>query len=94
MVIGDFNLEPDTQPIAAITGAFQDSREVAKADPYGPVGTFNGFDKDHPLDRRIDYIFISPEASVRKYGCLADLYDGKYPSDHLPVWAEIFLATP
>jgi len=56
--------------------------------PYGPEGTFNGFDRNAPMDKRIDYIFVSDQVDVRKYGVLTDTYMHRYPSDHLPVVVE------
>lgn len=58
-------------------------------DPSGLSMVFN-FDK--PVTRRIDYIFISKgNVEVLKYAVLSDSKDCRYPSDHLPVYAEIIL---
>jgi len=91
ILTGDFNLEPDTDPMKWLMGKMHDSRELSEAEPYGPVGTFNGFDFNSPLDKRIDYIFVNRKVErVRKYGVLTDSYDQKYPSDHLPVYVELW----
>lgn len=37
----------------------------------------------------IDYIFVKNCAGVKKHGVLSDNWDGVYPSDHMPVVAEI-----
>jgi endonuclease/exonuclease/phosphatase family metal-dependent hydrolase len=70
-----------------------DSREVSVEKPFGPVGTFNNFEFNKHVTMLIDYIFISrsAEISVNKYAVLSDSYDLKYPSDHLPVFAQINL---
>ena len=63
---------------------------VSKMTPFGPVGTWNGFDFNSPLDRRIDYIFVSMDVKVNKYAVLTDSRDQKFYSDHLPVFVEVF----
>jgi len=54
------------------------------------VGTGGGFEgrRDGP---KIDYIFVEPGTRVREAGILRDNRDGRYPSDHFPVYAEIAL---
>jgi len=91
ILTGDFNLTPDTDPMKWLMRKMHDSRELSEADPYGPLGTFNGFDFNSPLENRIDYIFVNRKVdAVRKYGVLTDSYDQKYPSDHLPVYVELW----
>jgi endonuclease/exonuclease/phosphatase family metal-dependent hydrolase len=41
--------------------------------------------------RRIDYIFVNDKVDVLKHAIISDFRDGRYPSDHLPVIAEIRL---
>ena len=66
-----------------------DSYKVTILPPYGPVGTFNGFRFDAPLKDRIDYIFVSKHFTVSKYAALSDTLEQRYPSDHLPVVADV-----
>lgn len=89
--MGDFNSEPDEERIIALKKEMDDSREVSREQPFGPVGTFNNFRHDQPVTRRIDYIFISKNSTfdVQKYAVLSDSKDLRYPSDHLPVYVEI-----
>ena len=63
----------------------RDAIDISEEPPYGPVGTFNGFRRDHPLNGRIDYIFVNEQVIIHKYGVLTDGWDNRYPSDHLPV---------
>ncbi len=58
---GDFNAVPNTEEIRTMNNLFQDSFTASKMAPYGPVGTFNGFNFNAPIknDKRIDYIFVS-----------------------------------
>ena len=86
ILMGDFNLEPETENIAFIKENLSDSKETATL-TFAPEGTWNGFNFERPVTRRIDYIFVSKESiSVEKYGVLSDSWDAKYPSDHLPVY--------
>lgn len=85
--VGDFNASPEDDPIQVIykDGTLIDSHQVTKQAPYGSVGTFNGYKIDAPLKNRIDYIFVSKNITVSKYGVLNDLPYGRFPSDHYPV---------
>ena len=89
--VGDFNSTPDTEQIQAMQTILQDAHNVTKQPPYGPEGTFNSFKFDAPMDRRIDYIFVSKEFDVLKYGVLTDAQEQRYPSDHQPVVAKVVL---
>ena len=82
---GDFNMEDTHESIQFIEQHLKDSKSIAKV-VFGPLGTFNNFEFDKPVTRRIDFIFVSPEISVEKYAVLSDSWDCKYPSDHLPVY--------
>ncbi len=85
VVMGDFNLPPEAEPIKLLAVELSDSRQVTQQPPKGPLGTFNGFNPNHPLDKRIDYIFVNKYISVVSYHVPAALADNRYPSDHLPV---------
>ncbi|MCC7466822.1 MAG: endonuclease/exonuclease/phosphatase family protein [Saprospiraceae bacterium] len=91
ILMGDFNALPDSDIIQAVKLEMEDSREVCAGRPFGPEGTFNGFKFEEPVQKRIDYIFLSPQKHwvVVKHGVLSDSKNLRYPSDHLPVWAEI-----
>ncbi|QSB26832.1 endonuclease/exonuclease/phosphatase family protein [Flavobacterium sp. CLA17] len=90
-LMGDFNSEPDTPQIVEIKKAMDDTRAVSKEKPFGPSGTFNGFQYDKPVTLLIDYIFVSKNSGlkIQKHAVLSDSKDLKYPSDHLPVLIEI-----
>lgn len=85
--VGDFNSIPDTEQIGTIKTLLNDAYEVTIQPPYGPVGTTNGFKFDAPMKHRIDYIFVSKQIKVQKYGVLTDAYEQRYPSDHQPIVA-------
>lgn len=92
ILMGDFNLEPENENIQLIKTILEDSKEISTTAPFGPPGTFNNFEFDKPVTRRIDYIFVSKKnIDVNKYAVLSDNRNLKYPSDHLPVYVEINL---
>lgn len=86
---GDFNSTPDTEQIQSLSNLLNDAYTVTQLPPYGPIGTFNGFRFNAPLKNRIDYIFVSEHFEVSKYASLTDAKDQRYPSDHLPVVADL-----
>ena len=88
MLTGDFNMEPSHESIQVILQNLKDAKAAAK-NTFGPEGTFNGFQFDRPVARRIDYIFTSEDVVVNKYAVLSDNENLRYPSDHLPVYVEI-----
>jgi len=90
IIMGDFNLNEKSKAITYLSSVFNDTRIVSETSPFGPFGTFTGFEFHEPVKDRIDYIFCSKEnISVKKYGVLTDSKDSKYPSDHFPVLVEI-----
>ena len=92
ILTGDFNLTPDEEPIQLLKEYLKDSRDITEEPPYGPFGTFNGFDINTDLStRRIDYIFVKGNIKVLEYAALAEIKNQRYPSDHLPVFARVQL---
>lgn len=91
VLTGDFNLEPENPIMEVVKSELKDAKEIAQDVVFGPEGTFNGFNFDTPVTRRIDYIFVSKAIKVNKYAVLSDSKDLKYPSDHLPVYVELEL---
>lgn len=89
ILTGDFNLTPDKKAISLIKSKWSDSRDVSIEPPYGPEGTTNSFDWNHPLDKRIDYIFVNGNVKVQRYAVITDSKNNRYPSDHLPVFTEL-----
>lgn len=92
-LMGDLNSDPAYTPVAELKAVMNDARDVSVAKPFGPAGTFNGFDFTNPVTMLIDYIFVSRSDSVviNKYAVLSDSYNLNYPSDHLPVFIQTSL---
>lgn len=90
ILMGDLNLEPDHTAIQSLAAEMDDTRVLAGKKAFGPEGTYNGFQFQEPLTRRIDYIFTSVgDFELLKYAVLSDSRDVRYPSDHLPVIARL-----
>lgn len=89
--MGDFNTEPTEERIINLKKEMSDSRDLSEQKPFGPSGTFNGFQHQEAVTKRIDYIFLSKNNpfKVKKYAILSDSKELKYPSDHLPVFIEL-----
>jgi len=86
VLMGDFNAVPQDEPIGVLTREMLDARAVSGEPPFGPEGTFNGFKFGEPVEKRIDYIFLSgTDLKVKQHAVLSDSRNCHYPSDHLPV---------
>ncbi len=95
VLTGDFNVTPDSEPYATLTSGtpeLRDAYDVSVLPHVGPSFTFEGFEVKGGSDgRRIDYIFVKNSIQVNKHAILTPFQEGFYPSDHLPVYAEIEL---
>jgi endonuclease/exonuclease/phosphatase family metal-dependent hydrolase len=88
LLTGDFNLTPEERPLLVIKQKLKDARQITIEAPKGPMGTFNDFDIQSKLEKRIDYIFVNKMVEVNNYKVITDSNNNRYPSDHLPVWIE------
>ena len=84
VISGDFNAEPHESPITVITTYLEDPIETV--DLKGPLGTFNGFDLDANLDRRIDYIFCKSVRPIEYQHLDTKRSNKRWISDHLPIY--------
>lgn len=92
ILMGDFNCEPNSEPINGIKGYLNDGVKLSKTSLTGPMGTFNGFDLNPPLDKRIDYIFVD-KFEVDSYSHIdSKILNGNWPSDHLPVITKLIIS--
>ena len=89
ILMGDFNSNPDSDPIKVFKNNLQDALEISSTKLKGPKGTFNGFNTMHPMDNRIDYIFVK-DMKVTSYRHIDDrLSNNRHISDHLPVMISV-----
>jgi endonuclease/exonuclease/phosphatase family metal-dependent hydrolase len=104
-VIGDMNARDSSEAYAVFTGKqnekpgeassevfkLQDAMHASLRPHHGPTATFNAFG---PLqaENRIDFVFVTPTIKVLQHAVLSDQWDlGRWPSDHLPVLAEVLI---
>ncbi len=88
-VTGDFNSTDTSVVYRIMTGAeLKDALTVSRTPHYGPVSTWNGFRGIDP-DHRIDFIYVTDREEVLTHAILTDTWDGRFPSDHLPVIARV-----
>jgi len=94
VVTGDFNTTPDSEPYRILTsgdaprGALVDAMRASSCPHHGPTSSWNGFKAIEP-GRRIDFVLVRPPVAVLQHAILSDTFDGRFPSDHLPVLAEV-----
>lgn len=85
VLMGDLNAEPDDEPLQLLRAHFDDSYTTASRPPYGPVGTWCGFDTSLAATKRIDYV-LSKNLTATHHRAIDDRRKNNlYPSDHLPV---------
>lgn len=82
ILMGDLNSVPGSEQMDAFFTVFADAWTSAGYAPTDPLGYTS--DTETP-QKRIDYILVSPEFSVKT----CEVIRNAYGSDHLPVWAEV-----
>ena len=93
---GDFNATPSDDPIKIIVDPSNpdhliDSKLISQTPHYGPQGTFNGFESKEKINEPIDHIFIKNNVKVLKHATLSESWQGRFSSDHFPVFAIVEL---
>jgi endonuclease/exonuclease/phosphatase family metal-dependent hydrolase len=94
ILIGDFNCTPGAPPYRLITSGeesvrLDDASRISRRPPTGPQWTFHAFNP--PGRHVIDFIFVGNVAAVDSFAHLDDEWNGRYPSDHLPVMADVMI---
>ncbi|MBK7379720.1 MAG: endonuclease/exonuclease/phosphatase family protein [Ignavibacteriales bacterium] len=97
ILIGDFNTKSDSPPYSILTNGIDgekrfylnDAETVNSNIHYGSHITFNGFGNDIQPGNKIDFIFVNDKVKVKEHGVISETFDGKYPSDHFSVIAEV-----
>lgn len=96
IVTGDLNTTPSSvayriftrDTIAGALTPLADALTASRTPHNGPTSTWTEFKAIEP-GRRIDYVMVSPGVDVLSHGILPDSWDGRFPSDHLPVLAAV-----
>ena len=94
VVLGDFNTTMDTGGSAVVNFLWKNpninltSKVAESKGDKGPTLIEGKFTLRHPYV--FDYIFVTPDLVYTKYYTVVNnIFNGKYPSDHLPVLAQI-----
>ncbi len=85
VMTGDFNSAPD-KPDHAVLTTLLDDAWMHSASHHGPEKTFHNF--TGVPDRRIDWILLRGFRAITA-STITTQQDGRYPSDHFPVVAEL-----
>ena len=98
IITGDFNDTVNSIPIQILTsgtGALINTRNLSSIPPEGPDYSFIGFPFDPKKGNIIDMIFLKNKGKINVIRNRIVTYhkDGKYPSDHLPVFTEFEIPT-
>jgi len=96
VVTGDFNAIPTDEPIRIIIDSSNsqhllDTKLLSATPHYGPTGTFNAFGQKERDDYPIDYIFVNRAIKVLQHATLSQTWQGRFSSDHFPVFARVVL---
>jgi endonuclease/exonuclease/phosphatase family metal-dependent hydrolase len=91
VITGDFNSRPESDVYKIMTEEFSDAKNVSKYGHYGSAISFNAFGKHVEEGDRIDFIFVNNKVNVEQHGIIGERIEGNYPSDHMPVVAEILI---
>lgn len=94
LLTGDFNCTPTDEPYRLLTAkesGLADALFRSEEPHHGPLSTWSGFQFPGVPGRRIDFIFVNKQVQVLRHAILSDCWSGRFPSDHLPVLAEVGL---
>ena len=95
LVMGDFNTQDSTSAYEIITDKdgnepiLYDAQFISKTEHHGSHVTFNDFGRSIEPGNKIDFIFVTQDFDVLQHGVIDEVVDGRYPSDHMPVIAEV-----
>ena len=90
IVAGDFNEKPTSGALTSMTAGSRLTYGAGIAASATVTGTSIGGDYVTLYNNTIDSIFVTDDCvTVQKYETWDNKINGKYPSDHLPVCAEI-----
>lgn len=85
--VGDFNARVDHPSHEVYRAHWKDAADIAGK----RVATFNGFKSDNAewdSEAHIDFIYYRNCRKPKRYMCNQALIDGKFASDHFPIWAD------
>lgn len=95
IVTGDFNSAAEnSEAYTILTGAGLTDTWKTASERVGPITTWSGFSApDESRNRRIDWILTRGPVAASKCETVTFNQDGRYPSDHYPVFASLTIGT-
>ena len=85
IITGDFNVTPDSEVYEMmLSNGFSDARTIAKK--KDEIASFHWYGKGSKM---IDFIFVKNVKAVKNVKTADDKINGRIPSDHYPVIAEV-----
>lgn len=92
IMMGDFNAKPNERIHYYLERLFVNIKEHSQEGHIGPKGSYQNFDYTMTWDEleEIDYIYTK-RFFTKKTSCLTDSCDGRFPSDHFPLEAELLI---
>ncbi|MEL6329714.1 MAG: endonuclease/exonuclease/phosphatase family protein [Planctomycetota bacterium] len=96
VLMGDFNAVTGEPALEIVTEGSDGLRDtIGPSHRDAGTGTYTAFDPTSDGGgRRIDFVLASARLAVEASGIERSRIDGRYPSDHFPVWADLRLETP
>ena len=93
ILTGDLNAGEGSRTLREFLsdGAVKDAWAAAERRVGASVGTFANYRPPRADGSRIDWIVVTPDVDVERAGANARRFDGRWPSDHLPVQAVVRL---
>ena len=95
MLFGDFNSEIDSAQLRLITESslgLRDARAASKSAPFGPARYLQQFLDDLSRNEgNRSFLPWARQIEVERYLVLAQLIDGRWPSDHFPAFVDLKL---
>jgi endonuclease/exonuclease/phosphatase family metal-dependent hydrolase len=87
IVMGDLNAGVDSPAVRALLAddVLRDAADAADGSLTPDWGTYPGYRHPRVGGRRIDWIAVTPDVRVGAYGVNGRTFEGRRPSDHLPV---------
>ncbi len=94
VIVGDFNADPRNPVLETLRIDPDGERWLSDAADWkrmrgeGVGATFHGF-RGVVSGTPIDHILVTKEWTVHEFGVFNERVDGRFPSDHYPVWARL-----
>lgn len=93
ILTGDFNFQSDADGYKILTGDeyLKDAQFISSVPHMGGKVSFNNFGIMKNEQYKIDFIFVNEYVKVITHQIDTTQFNGRFPSDHMPVAAEIII---